>query len=381
MKIIDHDPASGRETVLLASDNAWIETTSVDQLKVLGQRDGAVRAVGFPDLHPGKGSPVGAALLSWETIHPFVVGGDIGCGMTFWQTDVRTRKAKTERWANTVDGLESPWGGDVREWLASSELEPGEFDASMGTIGGGNHFAELQAVESVVDDEVFRSAGLESDRLFLLVHSGSRGLGDSILRSHVDRHRDAGVTVDSAAGADYLSRHDSAVRWAAANRRLIARRFAEQIRADVAEVWNGCHNALSRVESDGGLGWLHRKGAAPVGSSLAVVPGSRGTLSYLVAPESSGFGNLWSMAHGAGRKWNRTHCRDRVKAHFRKDELTRTSLGSHVVCEDKALLYEEAPMVYKRIEKVIEDLVADGIVRVVAMLKPVLTYKARSLRK
>ena len=347
-------------------------------MKTLGRREGALRTVGFPDLHPGKGSPVGAALVSRGVVHPFVVGGDIGCGMTFWQTDVKMRKMKLERWAGNVSGLESPWEGDRDRWIRAQDLEPGNFDLSMGTIGGGNHFAELQRINQVSDEDSLKAAGIDAERVMMLVHSGSRGLGDSILRRFVNQHQADGVADESDAGRDYLMRHDHAVRWAAANRRLIGQRFAAQIRGDLHELWNGCHNSVSRLEMNEGPVWLHRKGAAPAGDSLAVIPGSRGTLSYLVAGVESGYRNAWSMAHGAGRKWNRTHCRARVREQFRREELRRTALGSHVICENTDLLYEEAPMVYKRIEQVIEDLVADKLIRVVAALKPLMTYKARS---
>ena len=112
-----------------------------------------------------------------------------------------------------------------------------------------------------------------------------------------------------------------------------------------------------------------------------VIPGSRGALSYLVKPVGDGASHAWSLAHGAGRKWARSETRLRVRERFRVSELMQTSLGSRVICDDRDLLYEEAPMAYKPVESVIEALVEAGLIRVIATLRPVLTYKTRGLRR
>jgi release factor H-coupled RctB family protein len=87
--------------------------------------------------------------------------------------------------------------------------------------------------------------------------------------------------------------------------------------------------------------------------------------------------NLWSLAHGAGRKWNRSECEGRLRERFNADSLRKTKLGSYVICEDRSLLYEEAPQAYKDIESIIGDMVAHGLIRVIASFTPVLTYKVR----
>ena len=127
--------------------------------------------------------------------------------------------------------------------------------------------------------------------------------------------------------------------------------------------------------------WLHRKGAVPADACPVVIPGSRGTLSYLVKPVGDGASHAWSLAHGAGRKWARSETRLRVRERFRVSELVQTSLGSRVICEDRDLLYEEAPMAYKPVESVIEALVDTGLIRVIATFRPLLTYKTRGLKK
>jgi release factor H-coupled RctB family protein len=114
-------------------------------------------------------------------------------------------------------------------------------------------------------------------------------------------------------------------------------------------------------------------------ADFVVIPGSRGTLSYLVKPTGDGASHACSLAHGAGRKWTRSEARQRMRERFSVAELAQTGLGSRVVCEERDLLYEEAPGAYKKIEAVIADLVAADLVSVIATLRPLLTYKTRKV--
>jgi release factor H-coupled RctB family protein len=125
-------------------------------------------AVGFPDLHPGKGSPVGVAFVTEGFMYPHLIGGDIGCGMALFKTDLVQHDLKLNRWAELRFDLEHPWEGDAHEVLAASELESTEFDEALGTIGGGNHFAGLQAVQEVVNAREFRQFGLGKQQLVVL---------------------------------------------------------------------------------------------------------------------------------------------------------------------------------------------------------------------
>jgi release factor H-coupled RctB family protein len=142
-------------------------------------------------------------------------------------------------------------------------------------------------------------------------------------------------------------------------------------------VVDGCHNSVTRIDLEGEEMWLHRKGAAASDTGLCVVPGSRGSLSYLVAPVGDQHKNLWSLAHGAGRKWNRKSCKGRIGSQFNAKALRQTLMGNVVICDDKQLLYEEAPQAYKNIDRVIADMVDDGLIRVLATLRPLVTYKVR----
>jgi release factor H-coupled RctB family protein len=328
-------------------------------------------------LHPGKGSPVGAAFVTGGRIYPHLIGGDIGCGMALFKTDLVRRDAKLDRWAEKYFHLEHPWNGEVGGFLAEHALASTEYDSALGTIGGGNHFAEVQTVEQVFDANAFAPLGLGKQQLVVLVHSGSRGLGESILRTHLAQHFGNGVDADSTAAGEYLRGHDFAVRWARANRELIARRFAAILGTEAGRLWDGCHNSIARRPNGDGVEWLHRKGAVDAESDVIVIPGSRGSLSYLVKPLGDGASHAWSLAHGAGRKWTRSEARVRMRERFGRQQLLQTPLGGRVICEERDLLYEEAPGAYKNIEAVVRDLVDAGLMSVIATFRPLLTYKTR----
>ena len=381
---------------LFASAQSWIEGEAVRQLYATAKLDGVQLAIGFPDLHPGKGSPVGAAFVTEDVIYPHLVGGDIGCGMALFKTNLVRRDAKLDRWAKLQFDLEHPWDQFVSDFLAEHDLESTEFDSALGTIGGGNHFAELQAVEKVLDADEFKKLDLGKQQLVVLVHSGSRGLGESILRAHVDQHFGEGVQVESFAAQEYLRGHDVAARWAKVNRELIAHRFVAALGAETECLWDGCHNSISPVEVGSArcadrtsqrdvptneAVWVHRKGAVAADSDFVAIPGSRGSLNYLVKPTGDGESHAWSLAHGAGRKWSRSETRLRMRERFDIHQLEQTPLGGRVICEERDLLYEEAPAAYKNIEAVIQVLVDAGLVSIIATFRPLLTYKTRKTRR
>jgi release factor H-coupled RctB family protein len=372
------------EVRVIASPKSWIEGEAVRQLYATAKFPGMKLAIGFPDLHPGKGTPVGAAFVTDEIIYPHIIGGDIGCGMALFKTDLLRRDVKLDRWAALRFNLEHAWDGDASELLASHDLDSTEFDRALGTVGGGNHFAELQAVDKIVDAAEFKRVGIGKEQLVALVHSGSRGLGENILRAHVDVHRGEGVSVDSLAAQEYLRGHDYAVRWARVNRELIAKRFVSTLGSEAECVWDGCHNSIQRASGilpdlGSSESYIHRKGAVENAGAPVVIPGSRGALSYLVKPIGDAAPHAWSLAHGAGRKWSRSQTRLRMRERFGVMELTQTPLGGRVICEERDLLYEEAPAAYKNIEAVIQDLVDAGLVSVIATFRPLLTYKTRKL--
>lgn len=362
---------------LISSDGTWIEGEALRQLHKTSELAGMRVAIGLPDLHPGKGSPVGAAFLTARMIYPFIIGSDAGCGVGLYGTSLKKDKVKRDKWVKKLRDLEMPWDRDLGGWLTQYGLEPTDHDPAHGTIGGGNHFAELQLIEQVHCRETLDELGIDPTRLMLLVHSGSRGMGERLLRLHTEKFGAGGLTEDSEEAMSYLAKHDTALVWAASNRALIASRFTEQLNSDCIKIIDACHNSMQQVSIDGDGYWLHRKGAAPSDKGPIAIPGSRGAFNYLVKPVGDQSSNLWSVAHGAGRKWNRSDARARMKSRYNAKALTQTRLGGVVICEDRDLLFAEAPEAYKNIESVIADLTGAGLIKVVATLRPLITYKVR----
>lgn len=353
------------------STKSWIEGNATQQLETVASLPGVRAVAGMPDLHPGKYGPVGCSILA-DRIHPQLAGSDIGCGMGLFRLDLAVRKLRLDRAAEQLRALDAPWEGDAASALAQAGLAPTPFDASLGSIGGGNHFCELQAVEEIVEPEAAAKAGLDRGAVHVLVHSGSRGLGYAILQRQLAAGTPA-LDPASEAGRAYLLEHDAAVCWAALNRRTIAARAAAAARAEAHALADLSHNLVEAT--DGGI--LHRKGAAPADRGLVPIPGSRGTLSYLVEPLAADRPEtLASLAHGAGRKYDRASMHGRMRTgKADRAKLARNPFGGMIVCEDRDLLVEEAPEAYKSIDRVIADLADFGLARVVATFRPLVTFK------
>jgi release factor H-coupled RctB family protein len=359
---------------IIASADSWIDQVAIDQLHQTATLEGMDEIVGLPDLHAGRGIAVGAAFWSRTHVYPHLVGNDIGCGMALWQSSTALRKFKLDASAKKLRGLEEPWAGDHVARLESAGLPPILLGEALGSIGGGNHFAELLCVDTVIDGATFAALQLDSQAVYLMVHSGSRGLGHAILERQLGRRNVQSHVADSAACDAYLAEHDQAVAWAVLNREVIAERFFDRLGIKGRRLLDICHNSVTPWRG----GWLHRKGAAPADRGLIVIPGSRGDLTYLVQPKVGlADTSLQSLAHGAGRKWSRSEAKDKLKARFSIANLERTKFGSRVICEDRELIYEEAPQAYKDIHQVIRDLTDAGLVDVVAALRPLITYKTR----
>ncbi|MGY0231672.1 RNA ligase RtcB family protein [Longispora urticae] len=359
-------PATPGTVTVFASPTSWIESDAVDQCRQVAALDGMLHVAGMPDLHPGKGAPIGAAMAS-TVLYPLLVGSDIGCGIAVFP--IRIKRVVPERLATRFPDLDLEPDADDPAWDVLDEVP--EHVEGLGTVGRGNHFVELAQVGTVLDHDHASRLGLAAGDVVLIVHSGSRGLGEQILRAHTEVHG-AGPAADPAG---YLAEHDHAVRWASTNRRLIAARVALALGARPAEpVVDMCHNS---VEYGDGV-YLHRKGAAPGDGRDVLVAGTRGTPSYLVAAHAGPDANH-SVAHGAGRKMSRSDALRRGRAKHTVEELRRTPVGSFVVCGDRQLLFEEAPTAYKRIEQVIGDLVGHGLATPVATTVPLVTYKTADL--
>ena len=363
---------------IIADSNTWIEGNAVAQLETTARLPHMLRVAGMPDLHAGRGYPVGAAFFSDRHFYPALIGNDIGCGMAFWQTDLRAAKLKPAKLAKQLGNIDTPLDKDEQVDLLDDAVDIRQFSdgLAVGTIGGGNHFAELQTVDNVYCADLLPT-DFDENHLQLLVHSGSRGLGQQILQRHIAAFGHQGLAEEGKAAAAYLAEHQAALEFASLNRRLIAARMLDRWRAEGTCLLDVHHNFLEQTEIDGITGWLHRKGATPTDKGLVMIPGSRGDYSYLVRPAEDCQISLNTLAHGTGRKWQRGECKGRLSHKYTADSLHQTEFGSVVVCQDKALIFEEAPQAYKSIDSVIAAMKNAGLIELVARFKPVLTYKTR----
>jgi tRNA-splicing ligase RtcB (3'-phosphate/5'-hydroxy nucleic acid ligase) len=352
-------------------------------LDLLVQAPDVVHVAVMPDVHLAEEVCVGVALATTRLIYPAAVGGDIGCGMAAVRVDAPAgaldRAAAARVLAELYDRVPRgrhrraawrPWPSDLQPDALSAPplaaLARSEGRAQLGTLGSGNHFIELQA-----DDQ---------GALWIMLHSGSRGLGPAIRQHHAAATEPAGalraVDAETDQGQAYLADMRWALRYADANREhlLAATEEALAVALGASTARDSLitcqHNHARReVHGDRPL-WVHRKGAMPAAAGeLGVVPGSMGTPSYHV--EGRGLpAALCSSAHGAGRAMSRSEARRRVSPR----DLHRQLDGVAWDHRRADLLRDEAPTAYKDIQRVMR---AQGdLVRIVRRLRPLLSYKA-----
>lgn len=347
----------------------WVEGKALQQLDQLAEIETITKIAAFPDLHPGKYGPVGAAILA-DKIFPMLIGNDIGCGMAFFELDIHPSKIKmgkiTERWRALEDGnLEN---SDA--YLEDAGFDQGDLDNShfnkLGTIGGGNHFCELQLV-----DDIFINGYLDKAKAYLLVHSGSRSYGNMVF-DEMAMGAAFGFDATSDEAIAYLAAHDRAVAYAAINRRLIGEHAARLLNADLRLIADVPHNLVTQTPA----GFLHRKGAAKADVALVPIAGSRASLSYIVRPSSNIEQALFSLSHGAGRKYDRRSMFERgAKTKSAREALKRNGWGGQLICDDRKLLIEEGADAYKDAGQVVEQLGSFDLVEPVAALRPLITFK------
>lgn len=352
------------------STASWIEGAALDQLQAMSRLRGARRIAAFPDLHPGKYGATGVALLA-DRLHPLLIGNDIGCGMALFELDLPVRKLKLDKAAGRLRRFDDMAIEASSERLESIGLPRDLHAEALGTIGGGNHFCELQAVESLGASH----AGIDRQNLYLLVHSGSRGFGASVFADVLTHEPDltSGLDATSAIGQRWLGRHDDCVAWASLNRSVIAEKAAAALGADFRLVADVPHNLVRRRED----GYVHHKGSAAVSpGDIAPIAGSRASLSYVVRATVGVADALGGLSHGAGRKYDRATMHGRVGlTRAERDGLLRNGWGGIAICDDRNLVIEEASFAYKDAGQAVADLEVAGLVEKVAALRPLITYK------
>lgn len=347
----------------------WARHTAPETVRQLLGLARQPYVVGFvaamADAHVSEGVAVGTVFATEATVVPRALGGDLGCGMTALRTSIeaRTLDRETLRLIVKTLGAAIPAGHDAHRGkgvavpddlfaapLSTNALEHARVALSarhLGTLGGGNHFVEL---DRDVDGNVW-----------MLVHSGSRGLGAAIAAHHVAAtgaaNALAGLDTNAREGEAYLRDHAWALAFARANRDALARR-AHEIVSDVLHTSfetdapiDVHHNFVARERWGGRDLLVHRKGAVAVPEgTLALVPGSMGTASYVV----EGLGNpasFGSCSHGAGRVLTRTQARRSIGT-----EALARAMRAVVYPEALARrLVEEAPAAYRDIVEVLDD--------------------------
>ena len=277
----------------------------------------------------------------------------------------------------------------------------------LGTLGSGNHFAEVQYVSEVFDSEVAQAFGLFADQIVVLIHTGSRGLGHQVCTDYLEIMQEAMrkygiqivdrqlacVPIRSPEGLSYLKAMASAANFAFANRQMITHWTREAFASvlgtsDLPVVYDVCHNIakeeIHRVEGSSRRVLVHRKGATrafpkhrpeipadymEVGQPV-LIPGSMGTCSYvLVGTERAMEETFGSSCHGAGRAKSRHAAKKEITAEELLEDLKHK--GIHVRGASKSGLTEENPNAYKDVSLVVEVVHNAGIAKKVAKLVPI----------
>jgi tRNA-splicing ligase RtcB (3'-phosphate/5'-hydroxy nucleic acid ligase) len=338
----------------------------------------------MPHVHLSAGVCIGVALATSRLIYPQAVGGDIGCGILAVALDLDAEaiadpklagralaelgRAVPARRRHRRNCIPQPaeLAAEPLSHPALKSLRRNEGALEFATIGSGNHFLEIQADEQ--------------NQLWLMVHSGSRALGQAIRDHHLSRaelatnrlrHHDA----DSHAGQAYLHDAACALRYAHASRIAIAEQAGLALARTIGAAlrWETAittgHNHVSLEICAGRNLWVHRKGAMPAHRGEAgVLPGSMGTRSFHV--EGRGLeAALCSSAHGAGRALSRTQARSQIS----ERELRRQMQGVWFHSRLAQKLRDEAPSACKDIRAVLRA--QKDLLKITRTLRPVLNYK------
>ena len=349
----------------------------------------------MPDAHLGMGATIGSVIPTRGAVIPSAVGVDIGCGMIAAELDVTASQLpddltlllhRIERAipAGVGKGHDQKWDGAYK-WMQAhkpaTDLSKDQVSKSMrqfGTLGSGNHFVEV-----CLD---------ERDRVWLMLHSGSRGIGNTLAQGHIARARklarDAMLTLEDpdlawfVQGTPQFDHYIADMGWAQdyakANReRMMDRALRELIGflkfgRETSRV--NCHHNFCEQETHkvGGKPtdlWITRKGAIRARpGDLGIIPGSMGTRSYII--RGKGNPQSWmSCSHGAGRRLSRTAARKQ----FNAKDLAKQMEGKTWLADRANALVDEIPSAYKDIDQVMAD--QTDLVEVLHTLRQILNYK------
>jgi tRNA-splicing ligase RtcB (3'-phosphate/5'-hydroxy nucleic acid ligase) len=443
---------------------AALEDRSLEQLVNTATLPGVVgQAMAMPDIHQGYGFPIGgvaATLLPQGVVSPGGVGYDINCGVRLLASNSTADELrpflpkladalyrhlpsgvgvkghlhtnKTELEGILRDG--SQWaereGYARREDVAHTE-ERGRMAGAnpdkvskhakergleqVGTLGSGNHFAEIDEVTDILDAEAAALFGLRKGQVVFQIHCGSRGLGHQVATDYIETFQRASkrygyelpdrqlvcAPLDSPEGEAYLAAMNAAANYAWTNRQVLtyhAREAFEEVLKgkapdfDLRLLYDVAHN-MAKVETHAVGGkqqkvCVHRKGATrafgpghpdvpedyrPLGQPV-LVPGSMGTASYVLVGTSGAMKQTFgSCCHGAGRTLSRAEAKRQVRGEALRSELEHD--GIVVRAGSLGGLAEEAPQAYKSIDRVVAVVESAGLARIVARVEPLAVIK------
>jgi tRNA-splicing ligase RtcB len=368
---------------------AWaraVPAGAVKQLQHIATQPYVVEHVAaMPDVHVSEGVAVGTVFATERHIVPGALGGDLGCGVSALRFDFPAASLDTAELTRLLAALARvvPVGDRVHRGQGvplPPELEAARLSTQrlqrewerlaprhLGTLGGGNHFLELD-----------RDAG---GALWLLLHTGSRGVGAAIAAHHLRVAQTLGegtlpgLRTDTPEGATCLADTELACRFARANRDLLTTRAVEVLtealgqgpdedsRVDVH------HNHVAAEAHFGRTLLVHRKGAVGLAAGQkGLIPGSMGTASYLVAGKAEPR-SFRSCSHGAGRVMTRKEARQRIRPAALEHAMRRVVFDTGRT----ASLVEEAPAAYRDITEVLED--EEALVTPLLRLTPIAVLK------
>lgn len=351
-----------------------------------------------PDGHVGYGMPIGGVMAVKGVIVPNAVGVDIGCGMCAVKTSLTEIDTETLKKIMGEIRKQIPLGMNRHKFQQPFELMPlapsgndGDFDdcpiiqreyhnalCSLGTLGGGNHFIEVQKGSD--------------GHIWIMIHSGSRNLGKQVADHYnklavalnekwfslVDKKTElAFLPIDSEEGQNYIREMNYCVEFALANRKLMMKRILESfheilIKKEVCfsneEMINIAHNYAKMENYFGENVMIHRKGATlATTDTIGIIPGSMGSKSYIV----KGLGNpesFNSCSHGAGRKLGRKAAAKELNLENEMKSMEGIIHGMRNVDD-----LEEAPGAYKPIDEVMHN--QEDLVEILVELKPLAVIK------
>lgn len=387
----------GREVdVKMWTDGVPVADNAIEQLRnitALPFIHGHVAAM--PDVHLGKGATIGSVIPTIGAIVPAAVGVDLGCGMMAVKVGISAERLPDElsglrsaieravphgrthhggagdrgAWERPPPAVDAAWGGLQKGYRRIVEKQPklerrAEPHHQLGTLGTGNHFIEV-----CLD---------ESDQVWMMLHSGSRGVGNRIGTYYINQAKQdmrrhhvnlpdkdlAYLSEGSRVFDDYVEAVGWAQRFALVNRQIMMERSLAALRhglglaepapdrggAAAAEVTavNCHHNYVAREHHFGEEVWVTRKGAVRAGlDDYGIIPGSMGARSFIV----KGKGNRQSFescSHGAGRLMSRTAAKKRFSV---EDHVAATE---GIECRKDKAVVDETPAAYKDIEAVMK---------------------------